>query len=87
MTQYKYGTVLVAQNDGKPPNDNLEEGDKIIRAGKHETDSIEYITEDNDIHVIAFETIGVYESDSRMSQREAHEFAREKHLEESGVEA
>ena len=78
MTQYKYVTVLEAQNDGKAPNDNLEQGDNIVKAGKHETDSIEYITDDNDIHVISFESVEMYESDNRMSETEAHELAREK---------
>jgi len=77
MSNYRYATVLEAQQDGQPPNDNIEQGDKIIRAGKHETDSIEYLAENNDMAVIEFEAVKVFESDSMMSESEAHEFAKE----------
>lgn len=77
MTQYKYATVLEAQNDGRKPNDNFEKGDKTVKAGKHESDSIEYMTEDNEIHVIEFEPVATYESEHRMGEREAQEFARD----------
>lgn len=78
MSSYKYATVLEAQNDGRPPNDNIEAGAEIVRAGKHETDQIEYLTDDNDVHVIEFEQVAVYESETRMTQREAHEFAKQR---------
>lgn len=77
MTQYRYATVLEAQSDGKPPNDNIEEGQKMVKAGKHESDSIEYMTEDNSIDVVEYDAVAVYESDSQMTQKEAHKFAKE----------
>jgi hypothetical protein len=77
MSSYKYATVLEAQSDGKPPNDNIEKGDKIVRAGKHETDSIEYIADDNDIAVVEFEQVACYESDTKMGEREAQKFAKD----------
>lgn len=77
MSQYKYVTVLEAQSDGKPPNDNMEKGDKILKAGNHETDSLEYIAEDKDIDVIEFEAVKVFEADRRMSKREIQEFGKE----------
>jgi hypothetical protein len=69
--------VLEAQSNGKPPNDNIEQGDKIVRAGKHDTDSIEYMADDNSLCSVEFEAVEVYESDSSMSEREAHNFAKE----------
>lgn len=77
MTQYRYATVLEAQNDGQPPNGNIETGDKIVKAGKHATDSIEYLNEDKDMCAIEFESVAVYKSDKRMTQREAHELAKD----------
>jgi hypothetical protein len=77
MSNYTYASVLEAQSDGKPPNDNIEEGQKIVKAGKHETDQIEYMTEDGDIDVVEYESVTIYESDSQMSEREAQEFAKD----------
>jgi len=77
MTRYRYATVLEAQNDGKPPNDNIEKGDKIVRAGKHEEDNIQYMTEDNDLAVVEYEAIEVYEANDVMDEREAQEFAKD----------
>lgn len=84
---YRYASVLEAQNDGKPPNDNIEAGDKIVRAGKHETDSIEYMGEDGDLLAIEFEAVSIYESDSQMGERQAQEFARDRFFEEQEAEA
>lgn len=74
---YSYATVLEAQSDGQPPNDNIEQGDKIVKAGKHDTDSIEYMTESGDFASVAFEQVACYESDSKMSKREAQQLAKE----------
>lgn len=82
MSQYKYATVLEAQNDGRKPNDNLEKGDKIVKAGKHKTDSIEYLDENNGIHVIKFEAVATYESDTKMSDSEAQRLAKDRWFEE-----
>jgi len=77
MNNYRYATVLEAQSDGKPPNDNIEKGDKIVRAGKHDTDSIEYMTDSGDLDAVAFEQVALYESDTKMGQREAQKFAKD----------
>jgi len=77
MSQYKYVTVLEAQSDGKAPNDNMEKGDKILKAGRHDTDEIEYIAEDKDIDVIEFEAVKVFEADKRMSERAIQEYGKE----------
>lgn len=84
MTQYKYGTILEAQDDGQPPNDNIEEGDLIIKAGKHEADSLEYMGSDGDLLAVEFEAVAVYESNTRMSEREAQSFARDRWAKEHG---
>lgn len=84
MSSYKYASVLAAQNDGKPPNDNIEKGDKILKPGKHETDSIEYLDDENGMHVIEFESVAVYESDTKMNESQAHELAKERWFENNG---
>lgn len=76
MSGYKFVSVLEAQNDGRPPNDNIEEGDKIVKPGKHNTDSIEYLGESNDIHIIEFEQVAEYSSDEYMTESEAQELAQ-----------
>jgi len=53
--RYRYVTVLKALNDGEPPNDNIKEGDEIVKPGKHTDDEITYLKEDNGIGVIRFE--------------------------------
>lgn len=86
MSNYCYGSVLEAQNDGYPPNDGIDEGDLIVRAGKHEADSIEYMTEDDEIEVISFESVGIYEADEPMSEREAQEFAKDQWFKENDAD-
>jgi hypothetical protein len=77
MAQYKYATVLEAQQDGKPPNDNIEKGDKMVKAGKHESDTDEFLDEENGIQVLEYEAVAIYESDYKMTKKEAHKFARD----------
>jgi len=77
MSNYRYATVLEAQSDGKPPNDNINQGTKIVRAGKHKSDQMEYMTDDNDIDVVEFQQVALFESESEMSKREAQQFAKE----------
>jgi len=77
MSNYTYASVLEAQSDGKPPNDNIEEGQKIVKAGKHETDSIEYMTDAGGIDVVEYESVAIYQSDTQMGEREAQEFAKD----------
>lgn len=76
MSRYNYATVLEAQSDGKPPNDNITEGQKIVKAGKHQTDRVEYIAEDGDIDAVEYQAVEVFESKSKMDEREAQEFAK-----------
>jgi hypothetical protein len=86
MSQYNYATVLEAQSDGKPPNDNITEGQKIVKAGKHDTDQIEYITEDGDLDAVGYESVEVFKSETSMSEREAQEFAKEQWFEQQDNE-
>lgn len=77
MAQYRYVSVLEAQSDGKPPNDNIEKGQKILKAGKHDTDSIEYMTDDGSIDCVEYEQVAVFEAERRMSETEIHNFGKE----------
>ena len=75
MSNYQYATVLEAANDGKPPNDNVEAGDITVKAGKHDEDSISYITEENDMHTLEFDVLEQVELPHAMGEREAIEYA------------
>jgi len=86
MSQYTHATVLEAQSDGKPPNDNITKGQKIVKAGKHDTDQVEYITEDGDLDAVAYESVEVFESSEKMSEREAQEFAKEQWFDSADTE-
>jgi len=86
MNQYNYATVLEAQSDGRPPNDNITEGQLIAKAGKHDTVQVEYITEDGDLDAVAYESVEVFESPEKMSEREAQEFAKEKWFDSADTE-
>lgn len=77
MSQYKYVTILEAQSDGKPPNDGIEEGDKILKAGKHDTDAIEYMTEDGGLDSVGFTQVELYEAPRKMSKQEIEEYGKE----------
>lgn len=85
MSTYRYGTILRVQNDD--PHNSLEEGDIVIEAGKLEDgDSYAVLAEDGPAKV-EMETVAVYESESKMGEREAKEFARERYLDEQEAEA
>mgnify|MGYP000016932796 CR=1 FL=1 len=75
MSDYQYATVLEAANDGKPPNGNVESGDITVKAGKHDEDSISYITKDNDMHTLQFDALLEVELPHAMGEREAIEYA------------
>jgi len=82
MAKYRYVTVLEAQSDGKPPNDNITEGQKILKAGKHETDTVEYITDDGGIDSVTYTAVEVFESDELMIESQAHEFGKDRWFDE-----
>lgn len=83
MTTYTHATILEAQNDGKPPNDNIEEGDKHIKAGKHKSDQLEYLDENNEIQVINFEPVETYDFGERMDSQTAIRRAKDRWFEEN----
>lgn len=83
---YRYGTILRVLN-GDPTND-IGEGDIIIEAGKLEGgDSYTVLDRDRGPVKVEMETVAVYESDTRMGEREAKEFARDRYVEEQEAEA
>lgn len=76
--KYRYATILRALNDGKPPNDNIEEGDEIVKPGKHESDEITYLTEDRQIATIRFEQSQVIDGgEAGYTESEIIDFAGE----------
>jgi len=86
MTTYRYGTLLRAKNDDPHPDNDVEEGDLHIKAGKHEDgDRYEVMTEGK-IAVVELETVKVYEADEPMSQRQAQQFVRDQAGEDPDVE-
>jgi len=85
MSTYKYGTILRVQNDD--PRNSLKEGDIIIEAGKLEDgDSYTALADDGPV-TVEMETVAVYESETKMGEDEAKEFARDRYLEEQEAEA
>lgn len=83
---FRYGTILRALNDDPHPDNDTEEGDIHIKAGKHEDgDSYTVLTEEG-IETVRFETVAVYESEEPMHKREAIEFARDRHVEAQEAE-
>lgn len=73
MTGYKYASVVrLAMDD--PRNDDLNEGDVIIVAGKH--DDYEYMVfGDEEFVDVECEVLGVLGADYRMSKSEIKSWA------------
>lgn len=80
MSQYKYATVLEAQNDGKPPNDNIEKGTRILKPGEHDTDTLPYLGEDGEMEKIRFERVELIEADRRMNAAEIERYAKDQYF-------
>jgi len=78
MTSYKYATILRATTDDPHPENDVSEGDLHIKAGKHEDGDQYTVLGEEQVAVVAFETVAVYEADQKMSKREAVEFARDR---------
>lgn len=86
MTSYKYATLLRATADDPHPDNEVSEGDLHVKAGKHEDgDQYEVLT-DEQVAVVEFETVAVYEADRQMSKRQAAKFARDRAAEDSEVD-
>lgn len=83
MTQYKYGTLLRATRDDPHPENDLEEGDHVIEAGKlPEGDSHTVLAPDEGPVKVEFETVEIYEADRRMDAAEMQRFVRERAAED-----
>jgi hypothetical protein len=84
MTQYKYGTILRAVDDDPSERGDIEEGDLILKAGKHEDGhSYQTLTSD-DIATVRFEAVAVYECPDWLSKSAMIDFTRDQYINETG---
>lgn len=74
---HRYATVFEALNDGEPPNDNIEKGDKILELGKDEEHQLTYIGEDGEIKSVNFEMVDQYDHGEQASETEILEAAKD----------
>lgn len=83
MTQYKYGTLLRATEDDPHPENDVEEGDHHIKAGKLEDgDSYTVLVPDEGPVEVEFETVEIYEAEHRMNAAEIHSVVRRRAAED-----
>lgn len=85
MSTYKYATLLRATTDDPHPENDVSEGDLDIKAGKHEDGDQYTVMAEEQLAVVAFETVAVYEADQKMSKREAAKFARDRAAEDPEI--
>lgn len=82
MTTYQYATILRATQDDPHPNNNIEEGDIIVEAGKlPDGDSYTVLTQD-EMERVELETVEVYELPEPAGEFRAQQFARGEYVDE-----
>lgn len=87
MTSYRYGTLLRVLNDDPHPENDVEEGDYHIKAGKHEDGDRYEVMAPGQLAAVELETVAVYgPSETPMSARQAQEFVREQAIADPEVD-